>query len=467
VRLRSVSILATSTFFALLGCPLDEMSASSNVDPSAFSDGSITDNTESHDDRVDAASDVTWAQSEVGAGRSALRVLMTDAPVDADNVFVTICGIHVHSLGPVLPGTPDATDPRDTAGVGGGTSAPRDEGSAGAGAGGAGSAGTAGAGGAGAGGDGQVPEATEPKEDPAQAAAAGGAEGGLPSDDAESDAAEADAAEAPDAPDADEAGSAEENIEGDDRGYVPPVDERDPAQAPPPNVDGLGPREGEVSGEWLAVSEQCQTLDLLTLQNGVTEAVGVAALPPGRYGQIRLLIADASVVVQGEEHSLQIPSGSESGLKIIGGFELFDGEATTITLDFDAGRSVQFEPGTGYMMTPVIELIDVSDHAVAPGAEGDRGGAVPGVAGAGGRDGAGTAGAGGAGTGGAEMRPEDGPTPDMPAIDPTKPEPPKPGEEPPPPPPDGAGGYAGAGGASGDGDGAVPSDDEEADEAAE
>jgi hypothetical protein len=441
------------------------MSASSNMDPGAL-DGSIADNTESHDDRVDAAGDVTWAQSEIGAGRSALRVLMTDAPVDADNVFVTICGIHVHSLGAASPGTstPDGRDPRGTAGAGagGGASAPRDEGRAGAGA------GSAGAGGAGAGGDGQVPEAPESKDDSAQAAAAGGAEGGVPSDDAESDAAEADEAEADEAEtddaESDDAGRDEEKNEGEDtdRGDAP-VDGRDPAEAPPPNVDGLGPRQGEVSGQWLAVSEQCQTLDLLTLQNGVTEAVGVVALPPGRYGQIRLLIADASVVVQGEEHPLEIPSGSESGLKINGGFELFDGEATTITLDFDAGRSVQFEPGRGYMMTPVIELIDVSDHAAAPGAGGDRGGADPGVAGAGGRDGAG-AGAGGAGSGGAETRPEDRPNTD-PGVDPA-PDAPKPGQEPPPPPPpDGAGGYAGAGGASGDGDGAVPSDDEEAEAA--
>jgi hypothetical protein len=463
MRLRSLSILATSTFFALLGCPLDEMSASSDADPGAESDssGDIADNTASHDDRVDAASDVAWAQGEVGTGRSALRVLMTDAPLDADKVFVTICGIHVHALGPALPGTsPDGRDPRGTAGAGagGGASAPRpgDEGRAGAG--GAGS-GSPGAGGAGAGGDGgePLPEAPEDKDDAAQAAAAAGA-GGVPGDSAEADAAEADAAEA------DAAGSDDEDVEVDDtdRGDAVPVDGRDPAQAPPSDVEGGEPREGGPGGEWLPVSEQCQTMDLLTLQNGVTEAVGVAALPPGRYGQIRLLIADASVVVQGVEQALVIPSGSESGLKINGGFELFDGEATTITLDFDAGRSVHYEPGTGYMMTPVIELIDVSEHAAAPGAGGDRGGVNPGVDGAGGRPGSG-------GAGGAESQPGEGrPRPEMPGVDPANPDAPKPGDQPMPPPPgapDGAGGYAGAGGGSGDGGGAVPPEKDDAESA--
>jgi hypothetical protein len=158
--------------------------------------------------------------------------------------------------------------------------------------------------------------------------------------------------------------------------------------------------EGDAAGSWLTLSEGCQTLDLLTLRDGVTEAIGAATLPPGHYGQIRLMLVDASIVVDGVEQELILPSGTESGLKIVGGFTLRDGVATTITLDFDAGRSIHYAPGTGFMMRPVIELIDVTVHGdagddVSEGSsakprDDERGGA-PGAAGAGGRAGAGGA----------------------------------------------------------------------------
>lgn len=450
MHLRSLSILATSTFFALLGCPLDEMSANTSAIPGA-SEG-MADNTESHDDRVDAASDVTWAASEVGAGRSALRVLMTDAPLDADNVFVTICGIHVHSLGTAPPGVSGGErDPRDprTDGAGGTAGAgsvpgaggraepgvdrpePRPEGAAGA----------AGAGAGGAGGEpAEAPEASD--EPDADYAAADDAE--LPSEDAPSDEADSagDADPADDAEKVDEAERPEDRPIGERPIEERPVDGRDPGRVPPADGEGAA---APPEGAWLAVSEQCQTLDLLTLRDGVTEAVGVAALPPGYYGQIRLLIADASVVVGGVEHPLTIPSGSESGVKINGGFALFDGEATTLTLDFDAGQSVHFDAGTeSYFMRPVISLLDVADHA-APGTGGDRG-ADPGVAGAGGRDGAGAAGAGAGGAGGAEG-PRGEPRPPVPGEQ--RPPEPRPEDKPLPPEPGAAG--AGAGGAPSDG----------------
>jgi hypothetical protein len=72
------------------------------------------------------------------------------------------------------------------------------------------------------------------------------------------------------------------------------------------------------------------------------------------------MLADASIVVSGVQQGLSIPSGSESGLKIGHGFDLRDGAATTLTLDFDAGRSIRYAPGNGFMMSPVIELIDVT-----------------------------------------------------------------------------------------------------------
>jgi hypothetical protein len=156
------------------------------------------------------------------------------------------------------------------------------------------------------------------------------------------------------------------------------------------------------------------------------------------------MLVDASIVVDGVEQELILPSGTESGLKIVGGFTLRDGVATTITLDFDAGRSIHYAPGTGFMMRPVIDLIDVTVHGdagddVSEGSsakprDDERRGA-PGAAGAGGAGG--RAGAGGAPSDSppaAEPRPRPEATPpadkDRRADVPPPPDAPQAGDEP-------------------------------------
>ena len=110
-------------------------------------------------------------------------------------------------------------------------------------------------------------------------------------------------------------------------------------------------------GGWLTVSEAPVTFDLLTLQDGVTAELGLADLPPGAYGQIRLHLAEASVVVDEEEFALTVPPGV---LKLVGGFLLEPGMQTEITIDFDADQSIHYAPGNGWMMHPVIAVVGES-----------------------------------------------------------------------------------------------------------
>jgi hypothetical protein len=111
------------------------------------------------------------------------------------------------------------------------------------------------------------------------------------------------------------------------------------------------------SGSWVTVSEESVTFDLLTLQGGVTAELGLADLPAGAYGQIRLHLSDASVVVDAEEFALTVPPGV---LKLNGGFALEPGMQTEITIDFDADQSIHFAPGNGWMMSPVIAIVGES-----------------------------------------------------------------------------------------------------------
>jgi hypothetical protein len=155
-----------------------------------------------------------------------------------------------------------------------------------------------------------------------------------------------------------------------DGGMAPPPPERAPlADGGMPMPEGMRPS-GIVTdtppGHWLGVGETCVTVDLLGLQEGVFEDLGFAALPVGNYGQIRLHLTAAEVVVDGVTHPLTVPSGEESGLKIEGGFTVEDGEVTTLTVDFDAARSLEETERGDYVMKPVIFLAGAERRVVRP-----------------------------------------------------------------------------------------------------
>lgn len=108
---------------------------------------------------------------------------------------------------------------------------------------------------------------------------------------------------------------------------------------------------------WLTVTEEMQSFDLLTLQNDVTAALGGTALAPGAYSQVRMIVDRASVVVAGEESPLTIASGAETGIKIPLDATFEENMTYSITLDFDAHKSVK-STGQGWLMTPVIHVKD-------------------------------------------------------------------------------------------------------------
>ena len=105
---------------------------------------------------------------------------------------------------------------------------------------------------------------------------------------------------------------------------------------------------------WLDVVDEEITFDLLSLQGGVTAELGLAELAEGNYGQIRLHMSAASVVVDDEEFELTLPSGV---LRLVGGFALEAGMQTEITLDFDAAQSVRHNNGQGWMIQPVVHIV--------------------------------------------------------------------------------------------------------------
>ena len=111
-----------------------------------------------------------------------------------------------------------------------------------------------------------------------------------------------------------------------------------------------------------------QSVDLLVLAGGGSRALlENYSVPAGRYQSIRLLIEaqqnqPSSYIdfASGARFPLYVPSGSESGLKLIRGFTVAAGSNSNFTIDFDLRKSVIAPPGQApnYLLKPVLRMVD-------------------------------------------------------------------------------------------------------------
>jgi hypothetical protein len=114
-----------------------------------------------------------------------------------------------------------------------------------------------------------------------------------------------------------------------------------------------------VSG-WTVICDSIQQFDLLQLRNGAMALFADHGLQPGHYTQIRLKVTDGcSVMVDGSQYGLKIPSGYQSGIKINHQFWINENDIYELLLDFDAEKSI-IEKGNGeYQLKPVIRAIAI------------------------------------------------------------------------------------------------------------
>lgn len=125
-------------------------------------------------------------------------------------------------------------------------------------------------------------------------------------------------------------------------------------------VESVEVNNGQTEEGWVEISTPQQSYDLLTLTNGATEVLGSAELETGTYEQIRLILSSNghSVVVDGTEHDMFVPSGEQTGIKLNVNAEIVPDITYTLLLDFDAARSVvergNTQSGIEYLLKPVI-----------------------------------------------------------------------------------------------------------------
>jgi len=143
--------------------------------------------------------------------------------------------------------------------------------------------------------------------------------------------------------------------------------------------------EGATDGSWTTVAAPNKTVNLLTLINGVREQLGLASLAAGHYTQLRLIIGDeqdsgvnilsqahpyANYVIDdsNEYHQMKIPSGVQTGVKIVQGFDINENGTTELVLDFSASESVVVAGKSGkYLLKPTIKALPTTLAAIISG----------------------------------------------------------------------------------------------------
>ncbi len=97
--------------------------------------------------------------------------------------------------------------------------------------------------------------------------------------------------------------------------------------------------------------------NLLDYQDGVDTLIGNAVIDFENIKEIRLILGDENTIkVDGEIHPLNIPSGSQTGLKIKVNIDVSSSDIVEILIDFDALKSIIKKGNGEYQLKPVLSL---------------------------------------------------------------------------------------------------------------
>jgi hypothetical protein len=124
-------------------------------------------------------------------------------------------------------------------------------------------------------------------------------------------------------------------------------------------IDVQVQRGGEEDGWESLNGVQSGIYNLLDLSNGLDTLIADSEVPSGRINQVRLILGSNNTLkINGEVHSMATPSGQQSGLKLLVNADLAPGVTYRLKLDFDAAKSVVTLGNGGYVLKPVIRVIN-------------------------------------------------------------------------------------------------------------
>jgi hypothetical protein len=115
--------------------------------------------------------------------------------------------------------------------------------------------------------------------------------------------------------------------------------------------------------------------DLLHPDPYLQRIIGTNELPDGVYDEIRFEVRIALVRVDGKWYEVEVPSGSQSGIKIHTMFCMVEGDPENLRIEFDVDDSLHYSEQRGYWMTPSMDVHSMpscTDDLATPPPSGPR-----------------------------------------------------------------------------------------------
>jgi len=145
----------------------------------------------------------------------------------------------------------------------------------------------------------------------------------------------------------------------------------------PGNFDAINLHVREIilmtGSERYTLTAQTDLFNILDYRIGTNSPdilLATGEMPSGEITEIRLVLDDGNtIIVDGEEHDLQTPSGQSSGwkVKLTENPMLMPGVTYTVLLDFDAAKSI-VQTGNGkYLLKPVVRGITAATSGLISG----------------------------------------------------------------------------------------------------
>lgn len=135
------------------------------------------------------------------------------------------------------------------------------------------------------------------------------------------------------------------------------------------NVQFAGVILKPVSGDEIQVDfDPPKDVDLLTLTGGATaELLPETPVPAGDYGWLRLAVNaefdnvfDSFAMTPTGQVELGVPSGSQSGLKLVSGFTVSQGQTTDLVIDWDLRKALSDPQGQpGFHLRPALRVTNI------------------------------------------------------------------------------------------------------------
>ncbi len=144
---------------------------------------------------------------------------------------------------------------------------------------------------------------------------------------------------------------------------------------PPPDmahiwVDVSGLEVHKAGGNWTTIAVDMEPFDLKSIID-IPAFLADNIVEAGIYTQIRLEVVSVNIEVGSQEpyevHEARIPSGN---IKLVGAFEVREGEETQVTIDFNGEKSVNVTGNGQYMFKPVVKLL--VPESARPSGENDQ-----------------------------------------------------------------------------------------------